>query len=53
MIKELKTQQEKDERAKKCLEDINKILKKHNCSLEPVGTINNQGIQLGLNITAK
>lgn len=47
------TQQTKDLRAKKCFDDIAKVLKKYNCEIEPIGTIRNKSIELGLNIIAK
>lgn len=55
MAKQVKeeTPEQKNERAKVCLEEISKVLKKYNCDMEPVGTITTKGIELGLNINAK
>lgn len=48
------TEEQKDSRARLCLEEIAKVLIKHNCEIEPVGTISaKKGIELGFNINAK
>lgn len=46
------TQAQKDARAKKCAEEIEKICKKYNCTLDPLMTVTKSGVTAGLNINA-
>ena len=44
---------QKDLRAKKCYNEIQNVLLKHNCTIAPIATQHNNTIELGISINAK
>lgn len=53
MAKKEKTQLQKDLQVQKCVQEIAKVLKKYGCEMEPIGTLRNNSIELGLNVFVK
>ena len=48
-----KINKEKESRAKKCMDEIQKLLKNYSCELIPSATISTKGVKCGINIEAK